>query len=510
MKVLAYLSLLLTGTSMLAANAMAAGQSKYNKRLETSRAAEIKGAILLKNAKATTCELALVSNLVGFVSANCLDFTGNTTDLDASTKYQVLISDGKTTSLGTFDVDSITVHPSYDPVSFANNLALLKFNTGSPIEFKNYIAANRAEWTSNMYVRRGVTANTVNGLMEPQAVIASSDATSKCALVSTLYGGNLNDLMCTEQVLVANEGNKTCLSPYGAVYGVRDPDLAIAGLYSHSVLVGGDNLCEATSVCNFYTVLSNFLEWGGDVAESTIYLYVADNNYINNFRPSYEMMVPPGKPTIEGVVIGGNLNGLTVIGTVAKASESASSAAETLSSSSPIGPSSTPSSSTPSSSAKPSSEPSSSEPSSSADKKETASASVAATTASTPNSTANTASLEQQDTGKKTNMTTILIIAGVGILVIAIICFIIYKRWKNKRRPKQTYRTELNNDDFDAGYQEDNGGHIDHLNTGISQGRSRRPVDSYDERYAGTYEKGKNEHFTDYKMNSGKDRREYD
>ncbi|KAJ1947011.1 hypothetical protein GGF37_000743 [Kickxella alabastrina] len=501
MKVLAYLSLLLTGTSMLAANVMAAGQFKYNKRLETSRATDIRGAILLKNAKATTCELALVSNLVGFVSANCLDFTGNTTDLNAATKYQVLISGGKTTSLGTFDVDSITVHPGYDPVSFANNLALLKFNTGSPIEFKNYIAANRAEWTSTMYVRRGVTPNTVNGLIEPQAVIGSSDTTSKCALASTLYGGNLDDLMCTEQVLVANEGNKTCLSPYGAVYGVRDPDLAIAGLYSHSVLVGGDNLCEATSVWNFYTVLSNFLEWGGDVAESTIYLYVADNNYINNFRPNYSMLVPPGKPTIEGVVVGGDLNGLTIIGTVAKVSEPASSPAEPSSSSSPIKPSSTPSSSTPSSS---------SEPSSSANEKEATSASVAATTASTPSSTANTASLEQQDTGKKTNMTTILIIAGVGILVIAIICFIIYKRWKNKRRPKQTYRTELNNDDFDAGYQEDNGGHIDHLNTGISQGRSRRPVDSYDERYAGTYEKGKHEHFTDYKMDSGKGRREYD
>ncbi|KAJ2836714.1 hypothetical protein FBU31_001298, partial [Coemansia sp. 'formosensis'] len=77
MKVANYLSLVATGLSLLVATVMgdtdvpAAGQQrKLVKRLATTAITGQKGAILFSNGKPTFCEVALVSNLYGYVAAN--------------------------------------------------------------------------------------------------------------------------------------------------------------------------------------------------------------------------------------------------------------------------------------------------------------------------------------------------------------------------------------------------------------------------------------------------------
>ncbi|KAJ2317748.1 hypothetical protein GGI00_006721, partial [Coemansia sp. RSA 2681] len=260
MKVAHYLSLVATGLSLLVATAMgettttttpanAAGQHvqrRYVKRLATSAISGQRGAILFANGKPTSCEVALISNLLGYVSANCLSYNAADGSVDMTPNYQVMLSDGTTTSLGMFSVHSATPHFKYDPTTFANNVALLKFNSGGTREWKNYIGANRADWTSKFFVSRAVT----NSPGSPMGSWLPAQA-------------------------VAESGGATCALPFSSVYGVRDPDLAVAALYSHSVVVG-DSLCKYTQIYSYYTLLSNYLEWGGNVAKSTIYLYVAD------------------------------------------------------------------------------------------------------------------------------------------------------------------------------------------------------------------------------------------
>ncbi|KAJ1811689.1 hypothetical protein LPJ60_006701, partial [Coemansia sp. RSA 2675] len=310
MKVANYLSLLATGLSLFVANAMAetdepaAGQqSRLLKRLETSAITKQKGAILFANGKPTSCEVALNSNLMGYVAANCLSYMPDGS-ADMSKKYQVMVSDGTTTSLGMFDVSSATPHFKYDPATFANNLAFLKFNTGATRLWKNYIGANRADWTSKFFVSRGVNNGSPMPAWNPaQAVVESGDITAQCASASPLFASNTNDFVCTSQVVTTSSA---CALPYSSMYGVRDPDLAVAALYSHSVIIG-DGLCKYTQIYNYYTLLSSYLEWGGNVAKATIYLYVADGKYVNNNNPNYSMVTPSGKPT--GLVVGGDLSG---------------------------------------------------------------------------------------------------------------------------------------------------------------------------------------------------------
>ncbi|KAJ1860328.1 hypothetical protein LPJ73_001415 [Coemansia sp. RSA 2703] len=422
MKVFTYLSLALSGALAFASNASAAGQHSYVKRLATSAVAGQRGAILFSGTTATTCEVALVSNLIGYVAANCLKLTPGTNVPINPTGYSVMIADGSTTNVGKYNVDFIKVHPSYDPATFANNIALIKFNSGNPQTFKNYIAANRVDWLSEFYVQRGVVSNAPNSFATPQVAVNSGDITSKCAAVSTLYGANLNDFMCTEQMLQSTAGGKTCAAPYSSVYGVRDPDLAIAGLYSHSVVVGGDGLCNYNQVYNFYTLLSNYLEWGGNTAQSTMYLYVADNNYVNNDRSNYSMVIPTVAPVVNGTVIGGDLTMITVIGTVAI------DGGQTSAASSSMLPSATAMSSQPASS---SVAPSSSEqPSSSA-----SSSAASPTTAATP---------QEQQTKGKSSTAKIGIIVAVVLILLAIAAFFLWRRWKKKKQTVVRNMIDLN------------------------------------------------------------------
>ncbi|KAJ2722683.1 hypothetical protein GGI07_003146 [Coemansia sp. Benny D115] len=482
---------------MLATNALAAGQPSFVKRLETSRVNDMKGAILYKGDKPTTCEVALVSNLVGFVSANCLDYMDGTTSLNAQTTYQVLASSGNTTTMGKYKVDSVVPHPDYNPTTFANNIALLKFNSGATLQTKNYIAANRAEWSSEFFVRRGVVANSADAWAAPQVVTKSGDSTSGCGSASTLFSSNINDFVCTEQVEVTNNNGQSCAMPYGSVYGVHDPDLAIAGLYSHSVIVGSESLCGYKQIFNYYTILSNYLEWGGNTAQATIYLYVTDENYVNNMRSGYKMAEPSGSPSVQGKVVGGDLNSIAAAPSSSEASSSpASSAApssDTVASSDAAASSSAPTSAGASESASPS----------------------AADTSNASPSTAPNNSQEQQTKSKKSNTTLIIIIiAGVVLLLIGGGGWYMYRRRQRKLRERmRALNSNLINHDDDpyAGTQNirdstygDTRNPRGHLNTEINQGNDG---------YAGTYHKDRDSYmpngrdYDEYTMNYRMDRK---
>ncbi|KAJ2239168.1 hypothetical protein GGI13_008113 [Coemansia sp. RSA 455] len=411
MKVANYLSLVTTGLSLLVATAMgetsvpAAGQQLV-KRLATTAITGQKGAVLFANGKPTSCEVALVSNLIGYVAANCLSYSADGT-VDMSQNYQVMLSDGTTTSLGMFGVYSATAHFKYDPTTFANNVALLKFNSGGTRQWKNYIGANRADWTSKFYVSRGV-ANTGGSAMpawQPaQAVVEAGDVTSQCAAASPLFASNMNDLLCTTQVITTSS---SCALPYSTIYGVRDPNLAVAGLYSHSVIIG-DSLCKYTQIYNYYTLLTSYLEWGGNVAKSTIYLFVADVNYVNNNNPNFSMVVPSGKPS--GLVVGGDLSG---------------------NSPKPI-PTPTPTSSSTTSTT------------TSTNTSTTTSTSSSTSPSSSPTGTSTNSG---QNTEKKgINIGIILLIVGLVLLVIAIIAYLLYRRYKKRKEQNQGDLMSMNGD----------------------------------------------------------------
>ncbi|KAJ2344175.1 hypothetical protein GGF43_005513, partial [Coemansia sp. RSA 2618] len=378
------------------------------KRLETASAMSMKGAVLMTGGKMTTCELALVSNKLAFIAANCLAFQPNSTVLDTSHQYQVMVSDGGKNSVGTFSVESTQVHPKYDPATFANNIALMTFDGGNETLWKNYISVNPSDWKKEFYVKHPLTDN-----MEwdtPLVQESSAEAPADCAGASPVYAVNNRDFVCTDVVAAgASQDGKKCVTPYGTVYGVGDTNLAIAGIYSHSVVLG-DDMCGDAVVYSYYTLLSNFLQWGGSVANSTIYLYADDTSYIINNNPGYSMNNPQGNATISGLLMGGDLNtdqGVHV-------GPSSSSEEE---------PSSTEASSSMSEEEPISDEPVSEEP-----------------TSEDPSSSSGAS---EETPKKKSNLTTIIIIAAAVVVVLLIVGIIVWRKCKKRQTPAN-YTTQHN------------------------------------------------------------------
>ncbi|KAJ2157747.1 hypothetical protein GGF46_004280 [Coemansia sp. RSA 552] len=464
LNVLSYLTVGIVG--LLAGNA-AAGQHTFAKRLETTSVNGMKGAVLLKNGQPTTCELALVSNKLAFVAANCLAFQPNSNILDTSATYQVMVSDGGTGSAGTYKVVSTESHPKYNPISFANNVAIVRLDdstvtadsTGNSTEWRNYIAANPADWTSQFYVRRALAGS--NWAM-PEVVEGATSPPSECSAASPLYAANTKDMLCSSAM---SQGGG-CATPYGTVYGVHDPDLAVSALYSHSVIVG-ESLCKSTAVYNYYTILSNYLEWGGAVAGSTIYLYTADMNYVNNNDPNYKMQDLTQEATVGNLIIGGDLN-------TAEAK--------------PMGQ-----------------EPSSSEAESSSATQMTGMMGMPTapiTDIPAPSGSAESEGANEEEPEKKSNLTLILLIVGGILLLLALLAYFLYRRFKKRKAPENNM-TQYNQgagmgfQDYTPEYDDNYNPHRQHLDNAIIT-EDRRP-ESYEE------ERG-----PDHKVNpDAKDKRDF-
>ncbi|KAJ2335933.1 hypothetical protein GGH91_005370, partial [Coemansia sp. RSA 2671] len=117
--------------------------------------AQIKGGVLVKNGKQTSCGLGLLDNMASYVSANCLDFKNG--KVDGNIIYEVYIDSGYDKTATRAMVQNITVHPKYNPSTMANNIALIEFNLGNDVTWYNYNAIGRASWSEIIYAQRYVS-----------------------------------------------------------------------------------------------------------------------------------------------------------------------------------------------------------------------------------------------------------------------------------------------------------------------------------------------------------------
>ncbi|KAJ2658331.1 hypothetical protein IWW48_004097 [Coemansia sp. RSA 1200] len=115
----------------------------------------IKGGVLVKNGKQTSCELGAIDSTAAFVAAPCLDLTGNT--VDTNTTYEVYLDTGIDSKSAKYTVESITVHPEYNSTTFLNPVAVLQFNKNSSENWSNPIAIDRNNsWGDVVLSRRGL------------------------------------------------------------------------------------------------------------------------------------------------------------------------------------------------------------------------------------------------------------------------------------------------------------------------------------------------------------------
>ncbi|KAJ1963801.1 hypothetical protein GGI12_001838 [Dipsacomyces acuminosporus] len=234
------------------------------RRVDTSKVADGRAALLLIDEIQTTCEIALIDNRGGYVAASCIGLKGDKGDkVDYSLKYEVYIYNGPKTTPTRYNIDAITLHPSFNQTTFANNIAVVQFNKEEKALWKNLIGKYPYEWDDRYYVRRTLDSSNYSKWNAP-VVRAKLGDSEGCSDASELYKNNPSGLYCIDAAILSSF-EKSCQRPYSSMYGVIQPNnLSIAALHGYSAAYGKD-MCGDVKQFHYYTILANYNEWAASV-----------------------------------------------------------------------------------------------------------------------------------------------------------------------------------------------------------------------------------------------------
>ncbi|KAJ2864459.1 hypothetical protein GGH94_002911 [Coemansia aciculifera] len=266
---------------------------------------KIKGGILVKDGKQTSCGLGLIDNMASFVSADCLDYKDGKVDQD--TVYEVYIDTGYDATASRATVQNITVHPKYNPSTMANNVALIEFNLGSSVSWYNYNAIGRKSWTEIVYAQRYIADVNNMAWAAPQiSSQASSDA--KCSSLSSLFDSNQNGASCNGVLTTSPSPDMSkCNVPYQIAYAIIGKSLFPAGIYSYSVVEGGGDLCSNSSkIRNYYTLVDDYLVFANVALNRTVHYYRTENTTVPQPDPNYAMAEPSAAQPSGAALVAGN------------------------------------------------------------------------------------------------------------------------------------------------------------------------------------------------------------
>ncbi|KAJ1726620.1 hypothetical protein LPJ61_005064, partial [Coemansia biformis] len=209
--------------------------------------AKVKGGVLTKNGKITACGVVMLTNKIAVVSADCLDY--NDSVVDWSTKYRIYISKGDNGLTGSYEVAKLDVHPKYDPVTKANNIAVVRIQLDAVETWTKLVAIGSDKWSTVVYAQLILSNMTDITWDKPNIYVRDNvGGDDVCISMSPLYAANRNNYMCTQAITQPPvKTTPVCFVPYPILYAQVDGDLYQAGIFSHAVLMGGTNLCSYTS-----------------------------------------------------------------------------------------------------------------------------------------------------------------------------------------------------------------------------------------------------------------------
>ncbi|KAJ2661234.1 hypothetical protein IWW48_002530 [Coemansia sp. RSA 1200] len=240
----------------------------------------------------TSCEVALVNSISGFVAASCLKFKSDG-NADNSIDYRVAVNDPISGSSKIYSVDSVDVHPSYNPTTFANNVAFVMFNWDASVTWTAFIASDPAAWDNAYYTSRtlsSISKATWNTPAIIQTAGASATDDAGCSAASALYSSNKESMRCLSTSATSVANNK-CNTPFGAAWAIFQPnDIAVGALYSHSVVYGGTSLCGSSgNQFHYYTLLQPYVAWGAKMLGKSISTFTTDSSFSYSGSTSFSL-----------------------------------------------------------------------------------------------------------------------------------------------------------------------------------------------------------------------------
>ncbi|KAJ2682358.1 hypothetical protein GGH99_004772 [Coemansia sp. RSA 1285] len=240
----------------------------------------------------TSCEVALVNSIGGFVAASCLKFKSDG-NADNSIDYRVAVNDPLAGTSKIYSVDSVDVHPSYNPATFANNVAFVMFNWDASVTWTASVASDPAAWDNAYYTSRtlsSISKATWNtpAIIQTAGAAATDDA--GCSAASALFSANKDSMRCLSTSATSVANNK-CNTPFGAAWAIFQPnDIAVGALYSHSVVYGGTSLCGASgNQFHYYTLLQPYVAWGAKKLGKSISTFTTDSSFSYSGSTSFSL-----------------------------------------------------------------------------------------------------------------------------------------------------------------------------------------------------------------------------
>ncbi|KAJ1663947.1 hypothetical protein IW140_005225 [Coemansia sp. RSA 1813] len=267
----------------------------------------MKGGILVKDGKQTSCELAVLDSKSSIVSADCLNYSGGS--IDSSVNYEVYLDDGIDGKAAKYSVDKVSVNPNYNATSLANNLAVLQYNSDSTDTWNNTVGIGRdTYWDGLIFVRR--TLSDI-GQMEWETPVINStleDNQDICKSMSVLFEANNIDFECSDQLIDAPITSLAlCQVPFGSVYAIIGDGIYLAGIYSYTATYqGSGNLCSTGFKSSYYLLLSDYLTYTSNVIGSYPAFYPLSNATFPNTNAYYAMDEPTDTQDSNYRVTGGD------------------------------------------------------------------------------------------------------------------------------------------------------------------------------------------------------------
>ncbi|KAJ2861713.1 hypothetical protein GGH94_004721 [Coemansia aciculifera] len=306
MAVFGLLLLLVLSAAVAAPSAASVLPRQLQSRASASDIFKVKGGLLVKNGKQTSCGLGILDNMAALISADCLDFVNGKVDL--SLHYEAFVDAGYDGATGRYMVQNITVHPSYDSKTKANNIALIEYNRGSKVLWYNYNAVGPGNWDGYVYVQRYLSDIDGMAWATPK-VYSQGSGDLACLQLSTVYKGNSKGFACSSGLVPAPSSSlgTSCNVPYQMVYATFSGTYVYqAGFFSHVVLEDGKDLCKYSRQRSYFTLISDYLAFANSVLDRTVYYYNKDNTTKPQSDPEYAM-TKPSTTVVSVVMLSGNM-----------------------------------------------------------------------------------------------------------------------------------------------------------------------------------------------------------
>ncbi|KAJ1958355.1 hypothetical protein GGI12_004756 [Dipsacomyces acuminosporus] len=231
---------------------------------DKSNSTVVPSAYVLRNGlQQLPCEVVPIDSSAAFTSAIC----AKAIKKDKNNYFQIQLNATKTAQQADkYNITTVHIHPSFNPETYSNNIALLEFNTNNSTKgnWTNPISINKDSWKNIALVKQFNTTQQVK-------FVEDFKTPDGCKNSSALFKANKDGFICSSWTIPLNNTEKKCPVPFGSIYSSKDSSKAAGSvaLFSHAV-VYDQNACTEMPQFAYYTVLANYLSWAKDILDRNI------------------------------------------------------------------------------------------------------------------------------------------------------------------------------------------------------------------------------------------------